>query len=332
MILLSTDPSGIYLFFRAVWYWFLVVSLLLFVIGFALRWLETHQASHGHFMIGLIAVCSSAVYLIVLGFAKEFAWLFAPFAILFTACWLFYNNWYFMGYPKYKEWLADPTVRPNTFGMDTKLAQLLINKGQTGASWGGFGFKVAIGAFVFAFLVGFGFVRHANEIANGDKRVENATRQAGKNTAAVVDKAVATAVSKEVAPLKKGQQEIKAYATQAVLVASQSNEAAKGRFKILDQKADVAAKSALRAAQEAARVRRSPVVPVAPIQAKSTITPTISTDKVRNLPNTPAEQRRRFPGKNQTTSYVDEPDSKKTDTYEANSEKTDTTAYVRREP
>ncbi|MBC3785706.1 hypothetical protein [Spirosoma utsteinense] len=271
--------DNIQYFAEGVWLWLNFYATLFFLVGFALRWMQTYQLSKGHFIVGALAVSSLTIYTVVLGVDARFAHLFWPLAGVGIGLWVFYNDWYYYRYVVPEVYYEQTPSRVQTSGLDTSLGKFLTEKqirkprifSPTG-QW--------LGAALLVLLMGgFGFSQWADAIAAGDRRVVAATQQSTKQVANVKAQ-VAEAVSQAVDTLTKGQAVI------AAVVDSNQKENRSSRNKIeseLNRTNSSLNKRLERINSTVDRVRRSPVIPVSPLRPQL-ITPTIPTSKVQPVP------------------------------------------------
>ncbi|MBD2753798.1 hypothetical protein [Spirosoma validum] len=206
------------------WYWLTVTLSLLFTYSYGVRWYQTMGYSKGHRVLGLLGVSGVAVCVIVLAFARDYAYVFLPLGCLGLSAWLIYNNWYNKHYPVPvggMRSIAEPG-QPD-YVAQNRLLRYLANpekhEKQKPLYLRSLRMVAIVGGALFAF--GFGFSRVVYYIHQGDVRVAATIESFGKQsqqqlarvakevTQAVVDSTSKT-VTKAVDTLRKETKSLKA--------------------------------------------------------------------------------------------------------------------------
>ncbi|MGF7219030.1 hypothetical protein GGR92_005210 [Spirosoma lacussanchae] len=280
------------LFVAELWHFAAVFVVLLFFVAFYIRWMQSYRISHGHFIIGMGAVGSTFVALLVAMFAFSYLVVFLIGCLLGAGIWLIYNDWYFYRFPIGTEVLAPVDVHRATLGADTRLGRYLRRRQESQPAI--FNPRVwLIGACLLVVsLFSFGFYRVVTAIAVGEKRAVAAQKAAtGEVKKEVVKvRSELTQTVQEVADsLKAGQQAI-VESTQTVnretarLAATVARET-KTATSRMERKLD-------RTNANVERARKSAIIIPAPVRSSPPIN-LLSPDRVKPVPVEVPQRRNR---------------------------------------
>ena len=244
-------------FVPELWFWLTIALALGFVYSFGERWAQTMGYSKGHRIIGLLAVASCLLTVVVMAFARKFAYVFAPGSFAGLWIWLYYNNRFNTRYP-----VPASSLKPESEGMiePKKLFDYLANPEKQEQTFVVRNFRMIAlsGCVVFAFV--FGFNRVVHYIHEGDKRVAEAKKETQVVVKAAVKQAVSEAkketqavVRQAVDTLQSGQNEANARADTALRKANDLE-------KKVDKNAEGVDKANQRARRAEAKANRPAII------------------------------------------------------------------------
>lgn len=286
-------------FVHELWFFLSVITAVAFLYAYAVRWIQTMLYSKGHRILGLLGVSGVGVCVVVLAFARTYAYVFLPIGCAGLSAWLFYNNWFFTRYPLPIDGLRErpPSGAPD-FITHLRLLNYLSGPEDVPKRPGFLAthFKTIglILGLVFAF--GFGFTRVVYYIHEGDRRVAESIRSSQTTTARTVHSVVSQVTRQTQAVVKQAfdtLQQGQVLLAQGIDSNSRQTKALTGVVRQTNVRAGELGRKVGNVEASVERVRRSPLLIVSPIPSPAGSPGVISTERVKALPQLETKPRRR---------------------------------------